>query len=73
MIEVNDNGSHEEIKKFLAREDLDNQCLGNETLGQAMQYDFVSTLPPFLKGQKGFPGIGQDLKEATGKHETPVA
>jgi hypothetical protein len=72
MIEVNDHCSDDEINDFLALEDLDNQCLGNETLGQAEQYDFVSRLPPFLKGQEGFAGISHDLKQATGKHETPI-
>jgi hypothetical protein len=72
MIEVNDHCSDEEINDFLAQEDLDNQCLKNETVGQVEQYDFVSRLPPFLKGQEGFVGISHDLKQATRKHKIPV-
>jgi hypothetical protein len=53
MIEVNDHCSDQEINDFLAQEDLDNQSLKNETVGQVEQYDFVSRLPPFLKGQEG--------------------
>jgi hypothetical protein len=73
VIEVNDHCSDDEINDFLEREDVDNQCLRNETVGQAIQYDFVSRLPPFLKGQEGFAGIGHDLKQATGKTEAPIA
>jgi hypothetical protein len=45
---------------------VDNQCLRNETVSEAIQYDFVSKLPPFLKNQEGFASIGHDLKQATG-------
>jgi hypothetical protein len=72
-IEVNDHFSDDEINDFLALEDLDNQYLGNETTVQDEQYDLVSRLPPFLKGQEGFVGISHDLKQATEKHEIPVA
>jgi hypothetical protein len=72
MIKVNNHCSDEEINDFLAWEDPDNQCLKNETVGQAEQYDFVSRLPPFLKGQEGFAGISHDLKQVTEKHEIPV-
>jgi hypothetical protein len=71
-IEVNDHCSDQEINDFLAQEDPDNQCLGNETTGQDEQYDFVSRLPPCLKGKEGFAGISRDLKQATGKQEKPV-
>jgi hypothetical protein len=73
MIKVNDHCSNDEINDFLAREDMDNQCLENETFGQVVQYNFVSRLPPFLKGQEGFVGIGHDLKQATGRAEAPIA
>jgi hypothetical protein len=69
VIEVNDHRSDDEINDFLAREDTDNQCLRNETVGQAMQYKFVSRLPSFPKGQEGFVGIAHDLKQATGRTE----
>jgi hypothetical protein len=73
VIEVNDHLTDDEINDFLSREYVDNQCLGNETVSKAIQYDFVSKLPPFLKDQKGFVGIGHDLKQATGKTEAPIA
>jgi hypothetical protein len=72
VIEVNNNGSDDEINDFLAREDVDNQCLGNETIGKAIQHDFSTRLPPFLKGQEGFAGIVHDLKQATGMNEAPI-
>jgi hypothetical protein len=36
MIEVNDHCSNEEINDFLAQEDLDNQCLNNDIVGQVV-------------------------------------
>jgi hypothetical protein len=62
VIEVDDHLSDDEINEFLAREDVDNQCLGNEIGIEAIQYDFVSELPPFLKNQEGFAGISHDLR-----------
>jgi hypothetical protein len=73
VIEVDDHLTDDEINDFLAREDVDNQGLGNEIVSEATQYDFVSKLPSFLKDQKGFAGIGHDLKQATGKTEAPIA
>jgi hypothetical protein len=73
MIEVNDQCSDQEINDFLAQEDPDNQCPGNEAITQFEQYDFVSKLPLCLKGKEGFAGIGHDLEQATGKHEIPIA
>jgi hypothetical protein len=72
-IEVNDQCSYQEINGFLAPEDPENQCPGNEAITQFEQYDFVSKLPLCLKVKEGFPGIGYDLEQATGKHEIPVA
>jgi hypothetical protein len=72
MIEVNDHCSDDEINDFLTLENLDNQCLRNETIGQYEKYDFVSRLPMFLKGQNHFLSIGQDLKKATRKHKILV-
>jgi hypothetical protein len=37
-----------------------------------VQYDFVSRLPLFLKGQEGFAGIIHDLKQATGRSEASI-
>jgi hypothetical protein len=71
-IEVNDSCSNQEINDFLAQEDTNIQCLGNETIGQDEQYEFVSGLPPCLKGKEGFVGISRDLKQARGKQEKPV-
>jgi len=62
MIEVNYHCSDDEINDLLALEDTVNQCLRNETTGQAEKYDFVSRLPLFLKGQEGFSSISHDLK-----------
>jgi hypothetical protein len=73
VIEVDDHLTDDEINEFLAREDVDNQCLGNETGSEAIQYDFVSELPPFLKNQEGFAGISHDLKQATKKTKAPIA
>jgi hypothetical protein len=73
VIEINDHCFDDVINYFLEREDVDNQCLVNETIGQAIQYDFISRLPSFLKGQEGFVGIGHDLKKAIGKNEAPIA
>jgi len=72
MIEVNDHCSDDEINDFLTLENLDNQCLRNETIGQYEKYDFVSRLPMFLKGQNHFLSIGQDLKKSTRKHKILV-
>jgi hypothetical protein len=72
VIEVDDHLTNGEINDFLAREDVDNQGLRNEIFSESTQYDFVSKLPPFLKDQKGFAGIGHDLKQATGKTEAPI-
>jgi hypothetical protein len=46
LIEVNDQGSDDEINAFLAKEDVDNQGLRNETISEAFQYDFVFDLLP---------------------------
>ena len=73
VIEVDDHLINEEINDFLSREDVDKQGFENEIVGEATQYDFVSKLPPFLKHQNGFDGIGHDLKQATGKTEAPNA
>jgi hypothetical protein len=72
VIEVDDHLTDDEINEFLAREDVDNQCLRNETCSEAIQYDFVSELPPFLKNQEGFTGISHDLKQATEKTKAPI-
>jgi hypothetical protein len=52
---------------------VDNQGLGNEIIIKATQYEVFTKLPSFLKDQKGFDGIGHDLKQATGKTEAPNA
>ena len=56
-IEVNDHFSEDKIDKFIAQEDVDDQFIGNDADTDAIQYDFVSNLPPFLKNQEGFSGI----------------
>jgi hypothetical protein len=72
MINVNDQCSDQEINDFLVQEHPDNQYSENEAITQVEQYDFVSKLPPCLKGKEGFASIIHDLKQATGKHEIPV-
>ena len=52
---------------------MDNQCLGNKNVGQDVKYDFVSRIPPFLKGQEGFASIIHDLKQAIGRFEALIA
>jgi hypothetical protein len=73
VIEVDDHLTDDEINDFLSREDVDNQCLENEIVSEVTQYDFVSILPSFLKYQKGFAGIGHDLKQATRNTKAPIA
>jgi hypothetical protein len=60
------------INDFLAREDLENQCLGKEVVTQVEQYDFVSKLPPCLRAREGFAGISHDLEQTTGKMKYPL-
>jgi hypothetical protein len=48
-IKVDDHLSDDEINEFISREDVDDQFLGNETGMEAIQYDFVSEIPLFLK------------------------
>jgi hypothetical protein len=47
--------------------------LGNKIDTDAIQYDFISNLPPFLKNQEGFSGIQHDLKQITGQTKFPSA
>jgi hypothetical protein len=50
-IEIDDRCSDREIDDFLAREDPENQCPRKEVVTQVEKYDFVSNLPPCLKGK----------------------
>jgi hypothetical protein len=56
----------------LAREDPKNQCSRREVITHVEQYDFVTNLPPCLKGKEGFLGIGHNLEQTTGKNEAPL-
>jgi hypothetical protein len=67
-----DEGSDHEIEDFLAREDPEIQGSRREVIIHTEPYDFVTNLPPCLKGKEGFSGIGQDLKQTTGKTEAPL-
>jgi hypothetical protein len=71
-IDINDQFSDWEIDNFLAREDPENQCPRKEVVTQVEKYDFVSKLPPCLKGKESFSGIGHDLEQNIGKNEAPV-
>ena len=62
MIKIYDQCSYWEINNFLAREDLENQCPRKEVVTQVEQYDFVTKVPPCLKGKQGFVGIIHDLE-----------
>ena len=62
-IEIDDRCSYKEIDDFLARENLENRCPRKEVVAQVEKYDFVSNLPPCLKGKEGFLGIGHDLEK----------
>jgi hypothetical protein len=73
VIEVDDHLYDDEINEFLAREDVDDQFLGNETSIEDIQYDFVSELPPFLKNQEGFTGICHDMKQVAEQTKMPSA
>jgi len=57
VIEIYDHFSENDIDKFVSQEDVDDRFLGNEISTDAIQYDFVSNLPPFLKNQESFSGI----------------
>jgi hypothetical protein len=56
----------------LAREDPENQCSGREVITHVKQYDFLTNLPPYIKGKEGFLGIRHDLKQITGKNEATL-
>jgi hypothetical protein len=71
-IEIDDRCSDREIDDFLAREDPKNQCSRKEVVTQVEQYDFVTNLPPCLKGKESFSGIDHDLEQTIGKNEAPV-
>jgi hypothetical protein len=71
-IEIDDRCSDHEIEDFLAREDPKNQCSRREVITHVKQYDFMTNLPPCLKGKEGFSGIGHDLEQTTGKNEAPL-
>jgi hypothetical protein len=72
LIEIDDRCSYREIDDFLAREDPKNQCSRREVITHDEQYDFVTNLPPCLKGKEGFLGIGHNLEQTTGKNEAPL-
>jgi hypothetical protein len=67
-----DEGSDPEIEDFLVREDPEIQGSRREVIIHTEPYDFVTNLPPCLKGKEGFSGIRQDLKKTTGKTEAPL-
>jgi hypothetical protein len=65
-IEVNEV-SDSEIEDFLALEDPDCQ-----RFDPTEPYDFVTNLPPCLKGKEGFSGIGLGQGKITGKVDTTM-
>jgi hypothetical protein len=71
-IEIDDRGSDHEIEDFLIWEDPENQCSRREVITHFEPYDFVTNLPPCLKGKEGFSGIGHDLEQTVGKIEAPL-
>jgi hypothetical protein len=66
LIEVNEV-SDSEIEDFLALEDPD--CQG---FVPTEPYDFVTNLPPCLKGEEGFSSIGLGQGKITGKVDTTM-
>jgi DNA-directed RNA polymerase subunit N (RpoN/RPB10) len=72
LINIDDWCSDREIDDFLAREDLENQCSRREVITHVEQYDFMTNLPPCIKGKEGFLGIGHELEETIGKNEVPL-
>jgi hypothetical protein len=71
-IKIDDKCSYREINQFLACEDPKDQCPGKGVVSQVEKYDFVSNLPPCLKGKERFSSIGHDLEQAIGKNEVPI-
>jgi hypothetical protein len=67
-----DEGSDREIEDFLAWEDPKIQGSRREVIIHTEPYDFVTNLPPCLKGKEGFSGIGQDLEQTTSNIEAPL-
>jgi hypothetical protein len=67
-----DEGSNREIEYFLSQEDPEIQCSKREVITHVEPYDFVTNLPPCLKGKKGFSGIDHGLELTTGKVEAPL-
>ena len=72
LIKIDDQFSDHEIEDFLACEDQENMCSRREVITHVEPYDFVTNLPPCLKGKEGFSGIGHDLEQATSKIEAPL-
>jgi hypothetical protein len=71
-IEINDRCLDREIDDFLGREDPKNQCSRREVITHDEQYNFVTNLPPCLKGKEVFSGIGHNLEQTTCKNEAPL-
>ena len=67
-----DAGSDPKIKDFLVQEDPKIQGFRREVIIHIEPYDFVTNLPPCLKGKEGFLGIRQDLEKKTGKNEASL-
>jgi hypothetical protein len=57
-----DEYSNPEIEEFLVLEDPYLQGYRQKDITSAKPYDFVTNLPPCLKGKEGFPGIRLDQK-----------
>ena len=72
LIKIDDWCLDREIDNFLACEDPKNQCSRREFITNDEQYDFVTNLPPCLKGKEEFLGIGHSLEQTTGKNEAPL-
>jgi hypothetical protein len=71
VIEVDDLFSEDEIGYFIPQEDIDDRIMGKNINIDAIQFDFVSNIPLFLKKKEGFSGIQHDLKQMIGQNKFP--
>jgi hypothetical protein len=60
-----DEVSYSEIESFLPFEDLDCQGYRKKVIVPTEPYDFVTNLPPCLRGEEGFSGIRHDQGKIT--------
>jgi hypothetical protein len=67
-----DECSNPEIEEFRILEDPDLQGYRKKVITPTEPYDFVTNLPPCLKGKECFSGIRPDQKKIIDKVDTPM-